>query len=91
MKKAWDKVTPDDVLKAIEIFENRKESYPEPKNTFLLFNNKKYPAKHIRGIAYQIATKSEITKEEYNGGKETAKFFKKLGFNVEYNPFPVSK
>lgn len=84
MKKNWNNVTASDVKKAIELFDKKNESYPEPRNTFLVFNNKKYPAKHIRGIAYFIANKKEIEKSEYNGGKETVVFFNKLGFTVQY-------
>lgn len=85
MKKLWDNVKASDVKKAIKFFDNDLENFPQPKNTFLIYNGKKYPAKHIRGIAYKIANKEEILKSEYSGGKETSDFFKKLGFDIEYN------
>ena len=96
MKKLWDNITASDVQKAIELFDRTNENYPEPRNTFLIYNNKKYPAKHIRGIAYFIANKKEISKSEYTGGQETAIFFRKLGFTVQYkketlNPTVISK
>lgn len=84
MKKLWDNITASDVKKAIDIFDKTQENYPEPRNTFLIFNDKKYPAKHIRGLAYYVANKKEISKSEYSGGQETANFFKKLGFSVQY-------
>ncbi len=84
MRKFWDNITANDVKKAIELFDRTNENYPEPRNTFLIYNNKKYPAKHIRGLAYLIANKKEISKSEYSGGQETATFFKKLGFTVQY-------
>jgi len=85
MKKLWDKITSNDVKKAIECFDNRtNEKCPEARNTFLLYGNKKYPAKHIRGIAFCVANKKEISKNEYSGGKETVDFFLKLGFTVQY-------
>jgi very-short-patch-repair endonuclease len=84
MKKLWDNITTSDVEKAIEIFDRTNENYPEPRNTFLVYGNKKYPAKHIRGRAYVVANKKEILKSEYSGGQETANFFKKLGFKVQY-------
>lgn len=84
MKKLWDNITADDVTKAIKLFDRTNEKYPEPRNTFLIYNNKKYPAKHIRGLAYFIANKKEISKSEYSGGLETVSFFKKLGFTVQY-------
>ena len=94
MKKLWDNITANDVKKAIELFDRKNENYPEPRNTFLIYNDKKYPAKHIRGLAYFIANKKEISKSEYSGGQETATFFKKLGFTVQSKrtPFkPIEK
>ena len=84
MKNLWDNITASDVKKAIELFDRTNENYPEPRNTFLIYNDKKYPAKHIRGLAYYIVNKKEISKSEYSGGQETATFFKKLGFTVQY-------
>ncbi|MCB0541626.1 MAG: hypothetical protein KDE33_29235, partial [Bacteroidetes bacterium] len=66
MNKLWDNITASDVKKAIELFDRTNENYPEPRNTFLIFNDKKYPAKHIRGLAYFIANKKEISKSEYS-------------------------
>jgi len=96
MKKLWDNITASDIVKAIELFDRTNENYPEPRNTFLIYNDKKYPAKHIRGLAYFIANKKEISKSEYSGGQETANFFKKLGFEVQYKketlkPIEISK
>lgn len=85
MSKHWDNITAEDVLKAIEIFDTSHKPYPEPRNTFLIYNDKKYPAKHIRGMAYYVANKQEISKQEYEGGEQTVKFFTKLGFQVEYH------
>lgn len=95
MSKLWDNIKHQDVIKAIELFDQQRDSYPEPRNTFLIYNNKKYPAKHVRGLAFKIANQKEISKSEYSGGDETAKFYKKLGFTVEYKkntlePKPIS-
>ena len=84
MNKLWNNLTPEHVLKAIELFESEKKDYPKPRNTFLIFNGKKYPAKHIRGLAYQIANNTVISIKKYSGGQETINFFKHLGFSVEY-------
>jgi hypothetical protein len=84
MNNLWKNVTKEDVIKAIEIFDSSHETYPEPRNTFLIYNNKKYPAKHVRGMAYKVANKREISKNDYSGGQETADFLRKLGFTVEY-------
>ncbi|HDY90499.1 MAG TPA: hypothetical protein ENH82_20575 [bacterium] len=84
MKHNWENVIHEDVLKAIKKFEKENPDYPEPRNTYLVFNGEKYPAKHIRGIAYYIANGVQIKKSEFSGGEETARFFKKLRFEIEY-------
>ena len=84
MEKFWDNITEKDVRAAIELFDTSRDKYPEPRNTFLIYKGKKYPAKHVRGLAYFVANKKDISKSEYSGGKETANFFKKLGFTVQY-------
>lgn len=81
----WSKITREDVIKAIQIFVKDNPEYPEPRSTFLLFEGKKFPAKHIRGMAYKEAYGTEISKNDYAGGMETVRFFRKLGFNVFYN------
>ena len=78
MKHNWENVTHEDVLKAIKKFEKENPDYPEPRNTYLVFNGKKYPAKHIRGIAYYITNGVRIKKSEFSGGEETARFFKNV-------------
>ena len=83
-KIAWDKITREDVIKAIQVFERDNPEYPESRSTFLLFNKKKLPAKHIRGMAYKEAFGTEISKNDYAGGMETVRFFRKLGFDVFY-------
>ena len=84
-KNDWNTVTREDVIKAIHMFTNDNPEYPEPKSTFLLFEGKKLPAKHIRGMAYKEAHGIEISKNKYAGGMETVRFFRKLGFDVFYN------
>lgn len=54
------------------------------RNTFLVYNNKKYPAKHIRAMAYEVAFNESADKSKFTGGKETVNFFEKLGFTVDY-------
>ena len=80
----WSEVTAADVVKAIEIFDIENPKHPEPRSTFLLYNGKKYPAKHIRGMAYKVHFNQEISKEDYAGGQETVRFFDKLGFDIQY-------
>lgn len=80
----WKKITRDHVLYAIKIFLAENPKYPAPRSTFLMHDGKKLPAKHIRGMAYQVATGVDISKEDYAGGMETVHFFERLGFKVHY-------
>jgi hypothetical protein len=84
MKNLWKNVRREHVIEAIQEFEKSNLDYPKARNTFLIYNHKKYPAKHIRGLAFEIANNREIKKSEYSGGQETVNFFIKLGFEVEY-------
>ena len=80
----WSLVTKQNVLNALKKFDTENPDYPAAKNTFLIVNNRKYPAKHIRGMAYKDAFNVEISKQDYTGGMETVKFFNNLGFDVIY-------
>lgn len=81
----WMEITKEDVERAILKFLEDTPEYPEPKSTFLVYEGRKLPAKHIRGMAYTEHYGKAIRKEDFGGGKETARFFERLGFNVEYN------
>ncbi|MGE5499544.1 MAG: hypothetical protein ACM3Q2_15795 [Syntrophothermus sp.] len=80
----WLNIKREHVLEAIELFDASRSDYPAARSTFLFYKNKRYPAKHIRGMAYEMANKEAISKEAYTGGMETVRFFEKLGFMVEY-------
>lgn len=80
----WSKVGKENVLEAIEQFVNENPEFPEAKSTFLLYNGKKLPAKHIRGMAYKVAHGVSISKDDYSGGLETKRFFENLGFEIYY-------
>ena len=50
MTGKWKDINREHVIKAIQKYdEEGVESYS--RNTFLVYNNKKYPAKHIRAMA----------------------------------------
>ena len=83
-KTGWNEVTAEDVEKAIQIFDLENPEHPKSRSTFLIYNGKEYPAKHIRGMAYQVHYGREISKESYSGGQETVKFFERLGFKMQY-------
>lgn len=80
----WKDIEREDVIAAINIFLSENPEYPAPRSTFLVYDGKKLPAKHIRGMAYKVAFGREISKNEYAGGMETVRFFKNLGFEVSY-------
>ena len=80
----WLDITREDVIKAIELFHIQSPEYPSPKSTFLIYNGKKLPAKHIRGMAYKVAYGQEISKNDFGGGMETVRFFERLGFEMFY-------
>ena len=84
MKNLWINIKASHVNKAIEEFNASDEKYPKARNTFLIYDDRKYPAKHIRSLSYKIANKKEIGKQEFSGGQETVDFFINLGFDVEY-------
>ena len=83
-KSNWNEITVEDVIRAISIFEAENPQYPEPRSTFLVYGGKKYPAKHIRGMAYKVHFGIEISKNDYAGGQETVRFFNRLGFETQY-------
>ena len=48
-----------------------------------------YPAKFIRGLAYEVATGRRLNPNtDFAGGKETARFLANLGFEVDYEFSP---
>ena len=83
-KFKWTEITNIDVINAIEKFEKENPEFPQAKSTFLIYNGKEYPAKHIRGMAYEIHYGVEISKSEFAGGMETVRFFQRLGFEIVY-------
>ena len=80
----WMDITREDVIHAIRRFLSENPEYPAPRSTFLLFEGKKLPAKHIRGMAYYEHYNIAISKNDYTGGMETIRFFKRLGFKTYY-------
>ena len=79
----WDKVTAEHVFQAIERLEAGDNKFPPPRNTFLVYNGKQYPAKHIRGMAYEIACGVALSKDDYSGGDDTERFLTRLGFTIK--------
>jgi very-short-patch-repair endonuclease len=61
------------------------------RNTFLVYDNKQYPAKHIRAMAYELAFNEPADKSNFSGGKETVDFFEQLGFTVDYKANSIKR
>lgn len=82
----WSFVKKEHVTEACNLYDAgyRLPSHPA-RNTFLLFQNNKYPAKFILGLAYELATGQKLRpSEDYSGGKESASFLSNMGFEVEF-------
>ena len=84
----WKLVTSAHVIEACQRLRAEEVTSSHPaRNTFLIYNGKSFPAKFIRGLAYEIATGVKLNPNvDFSGGKETARFFEQLGFRVEYMP-----
>lgn len=82
----WSKVLKNHIEEACSLHDAEENRPTHPaRTTFLIRNKKQYPAKFIRGLAYEIATGSKLNSNDYSGGAETARFFSALGFSVKYN------
>ncbi len=86
MATDWSIVKREHVIEACNLYDMERRIPPRPsRNTFLLLNGRRYPAKFIRGVAYELATGRKLNPNiDYEGGKQTADFFKRLGFDIEY-------
>jgi len=52
-------------------------------------NNKSYPAKFIRGLAYRLATGDKLDpNRDYSGGAGTVRFFQTLGLPTQQEHYP---
>lgn len=76
----WDKISREDVIKAIEQFKKEKTNYANSSTTYLIYDNIVYPGKQIRRMAYYITF--GIEPEHFYGGKNTIDFYENLGFKT---------
>ena len=82
----WSKVLKNHIEWACSRYDAGENRPTHPAiNTFLIRNSKRYPAKFIRGLAYEIAAGDKLSSDDYSGGAETVRFLSDLGFSVEYN------
>jgi hypothetical protein len=89
---AWDRVTRDDVERAIGEYD---QLGPErffaahgfgPTTTYdLVWDERRYPPKAILGTAYEFAVGQRLDPGDFEGGKSGAvTVLEKLGFTVEH-------
>jgi hypothetical protein len=91
MTVVWDRVTRDEVERAIAEYDRLG---PEgffaahgfgPTTTYdLLWDDRRYPPKAILGTAYELATGQRLASGDFEGGKSGAvAVLGKLGFTVQ--------
>jgi hypothetical protein len=88
---AWDHVTRDDVVRAVQEYDRLgpagffSEHGFGPTTTYdLIFQERRYPPKAILGTAYELATGQRLASGDFEGGKSGAvRVLGKLGFTVQ--------
>lgn len=80
----WSGVSREHILSAIAKYNSENPKHPDARFTFLEYEGQKYPAKHVRGMSYELAYGRKISKQEFTGGMETVRFFTRRGFDVYY-------
>lgn len=86
----WDQVAPDDVVRALEQYDELGPSSFFSKHGFgptttydLIWNERLYPPKAILGTAYEFATGQRLASGDFEGGKAGAvRVLGQLGFTV---------
>jgi hypothetical protein len=76
---AWDQVSRDDVLAALEDYDRlgpeeffAQHGYGPSRSYELIWNKGRYPHKAILGTAYEIATGQRLAPGDFEGGKAGA-------------------
>jgi hypothetical protein len=88
---AWDKVTHDDVVRALQEYDRLgpQQFFAEhgyaPTTTYdLVWEERAYPPKAILGTAYEFAVGHRLASGDFEGGKSGAvKVLGALGFDVQ--------
>jgi hypothetical protein len=88
---AWDKVSRDDVVRALDEYDRlgSERFFAEhgfaPATTYeLIWGERPYPPKAILGTAYEFATGERLASGDFEGGKAGAvKVLGNLGFTVQ--------
>jgi hypothetical protein len=88
---AWDQVTRDDVLRAIQEYDRpgpepflSEHGFARTTTYELVWDERRYPPKAILGTAYEFATGQRLASGDFEGGKTGAvKVLGKLGFTIK--------
>jgi hypothetical protein len=91
MTVAWDRVAREDVVRAIQEYDQLgpERFYSEhgfaPTTTYeLVWEERRYPPKAILGTAYEFATGQRLGSSDFEGGKTGAvTVLGDLGFSIE--------
>jgi hypothetical protein len=89
---AWDRVSRDEVVRAIKEYDRLgpERFYSEhgfgPTTTYdLIWEKRPYPPKAILGTAYQFASGERLASGDFEGGKSGAVgVLEKLGFDIQH-------
>jgi len=87
----WDKVSRDDVMRAIQEYDRlgpdqffAQHGFAPTTTYELISNDRSYPPKALLGTAYEFATGQRLTSGDFEGGKTGAvRVLGKLGFTVQ--------
>ena len=87
----WDKVTPDDVLRALQEYDRlgpeqffAAHGYAPTTTYDLVWEKRTYPPKAILGTAYEFAVGQRLASGDFEGGKSGAvKVLAELGFDIQ--------
>jgi hypothetical protein len=91
MTVAWDQVTHDHVVRALEEYDRlgpdaffSAHGFAPTTTYDLIWDERGYPPKAILGTAYELATGQRLASADFEGGKSGAvKVLSKLGFTVQ--------
>src|SRR5262245_15728421 len=87
----WDRVSRDDVIRAIEEYDRlgpdqffARHGFARTTTYELISNDRSYPPKALLGTAYEFATGQRLASGDFEGGKAGAvRVLGKLGFTVQ--------
>jgi hypothetical protein len=87
---AWEHVTPDEVVRAMQEYDRlgpdaffTAHGFAPTTTYEMVWEERRYPPKAILGTAYEFATGQRLASGDFEGGKTGAvKVLEKLGFDV---------